>query len=373
MRTLANNTLVGGFLLAPLFVFAQTATTTAEQPDQALINLQQQTDQLVQDRMNLIPKVEDIRANALSTYLDIKTVPQNPGPLETVQVAIQSYLADLNKATISWSLNGKVIDQGVGRTSFSFQNGPSGKTTRLSISVTTNTGEHFSKNLSWNPVGLTILWEADTYTPPFYRGKALLTSQATVRTVAIPDTTSGSNALNAGNLVYTWEKNGSVVPNASGYGKNYFSFSAPKPYEDANVKVRASSVDEITNSETQIKLPLSRPFILFYEKHPLLGVWYNRPFGTDITLNRTEFSISAEPYFFSNESSDTPTLAYGWTVNGKPAQNYGHTITLKNDSGVQGDSLISLAMHGLKQTFQSAEQNLKVHFVGGETAARPAF
>lgn len=357
--------ILGGFLFAPLFVFAQTATTTSA--------LQKQIDQLISARTSQLPKIEDLHAKAILDYLNVGVTPKNPGPMEKVRVTIESYLSDMNKATISWALDGKIIEHGVGKTAFSFQNGPSGKTTHLTISIITNTGDRVTKELSWSPIGLTILWEADTYTPPFYRGKALLSPQAKVRTVAIPDNTGEQNALGAGNLVYVWEKDGTIVPEASGYGKNFFSFVAPKPFEKATVKVRASSLDDTLSSETRINLPLSEPVILFYEKHPLLGVWYNRPFDTDVTLNKKEFSVSAEPYFFSNEQSDTPALEYDWAVNGTPTQNYGHTITLRNDAGTKGDSAISLTMHGLKQTFQSASQTLRVHFAGEEATSRPTF
>lgn len=376
MRFFIKNILVGILCTLPLFAFAQTATstatTTAEQPNQAVNDLQQKTDQLVQDRMNQIPTVADIRTNALRDYLDVKTVPQNPGPAETVQVTVQSYLTDLNKAAIRWSVDGKTIEQGIGKTTFSFKNGPSGKTTRLTISIIANTGERVTKELSWSPVGLIILWEADTYTPPFYRGKALLSPQATVKVVAVPEN-AGMNALGAGGLVYLWEKEGDVVPEASGYGKNSFSFAGPKPYDESNVKVRASSINDAIKSEARIRLPLSNPFILFYENNPLLGVSYNLPFNTTLSLTKKEVSVSAEPYFFSNERSDTPTLKYDWSINGKPAQNYGRTITLRNDAGTEGESLVSLAIHGLKQTFQLANQEFRVHFGASESTSRPAF
>lgn len=364
----------------PFFAFAQFSTSTAEQQDvldtareNARLESQRLLDDFLKSNMKLIPTEADIRASAIRDQMEIKTYPKNPGPNENIKISIESYISDLNKATISWSLNGKVISSGIGKTVFNFQNGPSGKTTHLTISVVTNGGDYVKKELSWNPVGITIMWEADTYTPPFYRGKALLTPQARVKAVALPDNTGSQNALSAGNLVYVWEKDGTNISEASGYGKNSFSFVGPKPYGDAKIKVRASSVNDAIESETRVDLALSKPFILFYEKHPLLGVWYNRPFETDISLNRKEFSISAEPYFFSNETSEIPTLKYNWSVNGKAVQNYGRTITLRNETGESGTSAVVLAMNGTKQTFQSASQKLNIYFTGEETASRPTF
>lgn len=363
------------FVAVPLFVFAQT-TTTAEQPVREDELLRQQIDQLTTSRLNLLPKLTDIRAIAIRDLLDVKVNPSNPGPNETVRVTIESYISDMNKAAITWSLNGSVAMQGVGKTSFSFQNGASGKTTSLVVSILTNDGESITKEFSWTPVGVTLLWEADTYTPPFYRGKALLSPQAWVKMIAIPDNTGAQNALSAGNLVYVWEKSGVAIQDASGYGKNSFSFVGPKPYDETNIKVRTSSVDNTVNSESRAYLSLSNPFILFYEKDPLLGVWYNKPLDTEAALNKKELSLSAEPYFFSNEArvgKVASALKYIWSINGNEIPNYGRTITLRNDTGAKGKSVVSLAMRGATKTFQSASRNIQVNFSGNDSSSRPTF
>lgn len=372
--------------LAPFFAFAQTITeitetTPSEEFTSAQAALerervnkesQQAFDTFVNDQMKLIPKTEDIRRNSIREYLDIKTYPKNPGPNETVRVTVESYLTDLNKATLIWSLNGKVIQRGVGLKMFSFQNGASGRTTSLTILIITNAGEYITKELTWNPVGVTILWEADTYTPPFYKGKALITPQARIRAIAIPDNAGAQNMLGGGELVYVWKKDGNAVPTASGYGKNSFSFLGPKPYGETNVRVTVSSTDDTVKSEIQLDLPLAKPFILFYEDHPLLGVWQNNTLNTNLKLAKKEFSVSAEPYFFSIEKEEAPTFLYKWSLNSKPIPNIGRGITLRNETGEEGSSALALTMYGLKQTFQSASRSLTIDFAD-EESARPTF
>ncbi len=367
--------IVGILLILPFFTFAQISTSTVEQPYETASLLQQQIDQITTSRINLLPKIEDIQKNAISDLLDVKISPNNPGPNETIRIKIESYLSDMNKALITWKIDGRVVQKGIGKTSLSFQNSPSGKTTKLTVTILTNAGDEIIKNFSWTPVGVTIFWEADTYTPPFYRGKALLSPQARVKVVATPDNTGTKNALDAGNLVYIWVKDGTSVAEASGYGKNLFSFVGHKPYDESNVKVRVSSVDNTINSEVRTYLPLSKPFILFYNNNPLLGVLYNRPLNNTISFSEKELSIRAEPYFFSNEHGEIPTLKYGWYVNGKNVQNFGRNITLLNETGSKGVSDISLAMRGVKQTFQTANQSLRVNFTGSTTAStkRPIF
>lgn len=385
MRTVALGALLGGILCTPFFIFAQAtdpaqdeaAFSAAEQATaEAIQNVKKYQDdltKLIEERTQQILQPAEITKKTISDYLDIKINPKNPGPNETVTVMVESYLSDLQKATISWALDGKVISRGsgVGKTVFIFQNGPSGRTTRVSVTITTNTGDTITKQLLFKPIGVTILWEADTYTPPFYKGKALMTPQARVRVAAVPDLAS-VDTLGAGNFVYTWKKNGTVDTGASGYGKNIYQFIGPIPLTSTNIRVTASSLDDSMKSEMRVDIPLSRPFILFYEKHPLLGVLYNKPFSTEHNLGGKELSISAEPYFFSNERSNVSTINYNWTVNGIPVQNYGRTITLRNDTGAKGDSVVSLAMRGIKQTFQNASKDLKMHFAE-ETVGRPTF
>ncbi|HAT68252.1 MAG: hypothetical protein A2481_03795 [Candidatus Yonathbacteria bacterium RIFOXYC2_FULL_47_9] len=366
-------------LLLPLFAFAQVSTTTAEQPDATDIarenakrEIQRMKDDLNTKYIDLIPKKEDARADSIREYLDVKTNPKNPGPSETIQVTIESYLTDLNKATISWSLNGRIVEQGAGKKTFSFKNGASGETTHLSVSIVTNKGERVVKELSWNPVGITIMWEANTYTPPFYKGKALMTPQALVRATAIPDSTGTRNALSASDLVYIWKKDGNAVSNASGYGKNSFSFLGPKPYGETKVSVQVSSTDDAVKSEMRVALPLTKPFILFYEDHPLLGVWHNRALSTSLNLTKKEFSVSAEPYFFSTEAGEAPEILYSWSLNSKPVTNISHGITLRNETGENGNSALSLTMRGLKKTFQTASHSLTIQFTA-EESTRPTF
>ena len=104
-----------------------------------------------------------------------------------------------------------------------------------------------------------------------------------------------------------------------------------------------------------------------------MGVWYNRPFNNDFTLDKREIAINAEPYFFSDIVTETPTLEYTWSVNGKPTQNYGRAINLVNETGAKGDIVVALDLYSPKKTFQSASRNILIHFTGGEINSRPTF
>lgn len=349
-----------------MFVFAAATTTMGRtvEEDQLIKGLQDQVSNL------LSPK--HIHQNAIAEYLKVSTSPQSPKPGETVRVNIESYLSDLSKATITWSVNNKIIEKGIGKTSFSFKVGPSGGSTRLGILIVTNEGEEVYKEYSFNPLGLTILWEADTYIPPFYKGKPLATYQAHVRAVVIPDAVKAGGAFDTSTLSYTWKQNGYAIPEASGFGKNSYTFTAPRPYEETRVGVSASPLKEGARSEFALNLPITNPFIFFYEVHPLLGVRYERPLGSEVALSQKDISLRAEPFFFSNGKNEAESISYTWALNGKTIVNPGRAITLRNTEGIKGESQLSLGMYGIKKTFQSASQMIRLKF-DEESVGVPTF
>ncbi|MBI3634314.1 MAG: hypothetical protein HY228_01705 [Candidatus Yonathbacteria bacterium] len=350
-------------LASPAFVPLWGATSTTP----TLEEMQQQMmDDTAKSGIGSLLDLNKIRGNSIAEYLNVRIAPQNPKPGEQVRVSIESYLTDLNKATIKWTVDGKTISQGIGYTSFSFPVSSSGGSTKLTISITTNAGDEVTREFSFNPVGLTVLWEADTYTPPFYKGKPLITYQASVRAIAIPNETNTKNALDAETLAYVWKQDGTASENTSGYGKNSFIFTAPRPYERTKVSVGASSLNNTINSEFKLAIPVANPFILFHEDHPLLGIWYNRPLGKELSLTKKEFSLRAEPYFFSKEIRGQSSLVYNWDLNGQAVNNPGLLITLRNEAGTKGDSSLSFAMSGRQKTFQTADQSLLIHFTAEE-------
>ena len=358
--------IIFSLFLVPSFTFAQSTTNQAYQDTLNKLLLQQQ--QVLQQATS--------QNNPISKYLDIKTTPPLPGPNAPVTISIESYIIDLYKTSISWAVDGTVLLKGIGKTTFSFQNGPSGKTTTVTLSIVTSSGELISKDFSFNPAGVSIMWEADTYTPPFYKGKPLMVPQALIRIVATPDTIRSGSPFGAGDLVYDWRRDDATDSTASGYLKNVYSFMGPKPLTNTKITLGVSSLDGSSQSEMELTLPQVRPFVLFYEKDPLLGVWYNSPLKNEATLTKKEISINAEPYFFSNEGpaeGSAPTLKYTWSVNGSIAQTYGREITLRNDTGVKGSSLVSLSMRGLFQTFQSASKDLKINFTESSSSGIPIF
>lgn len=356
--------LVGALFTLPSFVFAQTTQNEA---------IQGSINSFIESQQQSILQQAEIQKLSIGDNLDVKTNPQNPAPGANVTISIESYLTDLYKANIIWTLNGKVSLRGFGKTSFTFKNGSAGKTTTVGITLTTNTGDTITKDFYFTPVGVTVLWEADTYTPPFYKGKALMVPQANIKIVALSDSENTGGSTNASKLVYTWKKDDLVDTRASGYGKNFYSFVGPKPLTNTKVSLRVSSFDDKMQSETNVYLPQVRPFVLFYEKDPLLGILYQKTLADKYSLNKKEFSVTAEPFFFSNERGEEQSILYKWSSNGKSVQNYTKNITLRNNTGGEGSSILSLSVKSVPQSFQSSSKDLRIDFTEITPEGRPLF
>ena len=51
--------------------------------------------------------------------VNMDIVPRNPGPGDEIYVSLTSYTTDINSAKITWRVNGKTIDEGTGKKTFS--------------------------------------------------------------------------------------------------------------------------------------------------------------------------------------------------------------------------------------------------------------
>src|SRR3990167_8183019 len=83
-----------------------------------------------------------------------------------------------------------------------------------------------------------ILWQGKTYTPPFYKGKTLWSSQSKIALLAIPHISGAGNPVN---LTYKWIKNGTVLGNINGVGKNTLAFTDSILSKPQTIKVEILS------------------------------------------------------------------------------------------------------------------------------------
>jgi hypothetical protein len=293
--------------------------------------------------------------------ITLKSTPNNPGAFETVSLSVESFLFNVNSQKITWTVDNKVVRSGIGLTTFSTETKALGSTTTVQVSVEVG-GETIRKSVVFRPAEIDVIWEsANGYTPPFYRGRALPTKESMIRVVALPSAKVGSVTLKPSDFTYTWKKAGGIVNAASGYSKNTYVFQGDVLNPITNLSLTIAGVGNNYTATKDLTVPVFPPRILLYERHPLLGIQYQRELGSSIILPVGEKTILAEPYFFSVLGPTSNYLNYKWKINdvavatpSKPNQ-----LTLRG-SGQVGESRVSLEIENITKLFEEASRFLSI-------------
>lgn len=309
-------------------------------------------------------------ANAQQTGLGIEeqvsigAIPQNPRPGQSVTVTVDAYGTDLNSSTITWSVNGKVIEKGVGKKSFTTTIGANGAYLTVVASIVTSAGSNIQKTITVSSQEVDLLWEGTGYTPPFYKSKTFYIQEGSAKLLAVPNMYSKTGVkLDPSKLVYTWKVNDTVLGSLSGYGKNSLVYEGTILLKDTKIEVVVSSVDGTTGSGLIILTPQS-PLVLMYENSPLYGILSNKAVAGNFLMKNKEINVVAYPYHFSVASRVDPKLTYSWSINNSnistPAsQNY---AVFRNSSNQRGTSLVSVSLTNGSKLFQRGSTGASITF-----------
>ncbi len=301
-------------------------------------------------------------AELSQTDVSVESIPDVPGPYESVTLNLISYATDLNRLQITWFENGVSKLSGVGKKQYSFQTKGVGEVTTIEARITAD-GSILSKRFVIKPAGVDMLWEAtDTYIPSFYRGKALPSSEGVIKIVALPHFKNGSGETASDSVVYNWKRNYNSVTDSSGYGKNVFIFK--QSYLNPVEQIGLTAIDNGTGSSVKknVFVKTYTPKILFYEKDPLLGIKYEKAFN-EIDVADAEKTIIAEPYFFSPGNIFSSDLDFIWKINGSVIipPDIRNILTVK--SGGVGESNVTLEIKNQKKIFVDTKNSLKINLL----------
>lgn len=207
-----------------------------------------------------------------------------------------------------------------------------------------------------------LLWETNTYTPPWYSGKALPVLQAQVKVAAVPYSMTSGVAISPSKLVYDWFLNYKKNINASGPGKRFFVFKI-NDYDDQVVNLKVSNQSGEPLFEKTITLSADRiePKILFYEENILEGPRCSSAMPNDFQMSGRDLVIRAEPFFFSK--SNLEGLVYEWRMNGEQIEPEQFMNILSLRTGEEsGRASISLGVSNPVNVLQFAQGALNIIF-----------
>ncbi len=296
--------------------------------------------------------------------ITINIFPQTPQPNQAVTLKLSSNSINLQAAYIAWSTDGVIRAKGTGTISYTFTTKSLGTKTEVSVDITPVGDNTITQKVTVTPTSTDILWQAlDSTVPPFYRGKAMPTSESIVKFVAIPQIRSAGSLLSEKNLFYTWKKEYNPVSAQSGYGKNSFVATMDYLNPTMHVSVESSTVDGTLGTAGSTSLSPQNPRLILYPESPLYGTLFNQALAGEYTVEGSDSTITAEPYFFSPGDPTSHMLSYIWTLSGsKLGAGTGHSLSLhRDDLAKKGDTTLSLSVTNTGKLFQEGQAGLTLH------------
>jgi len=295
----------------------------------------------------------------------LETVPTSPQPNSTVMVRAKSFALDLNRSTLSWQANGQVVAEGVGVTEVVVSLGDIGSVTTVRVSASGG-GATYVNEIIVQPATVDLLWQAEAYTPSFYRGKALPSSEASTRVVAVPHIVINGQRVPVSELVFTWKAGSRVLGNFSGTGKNSIVVTAPRLVGRGEVSVTVETLDESIAAVGFVNIHSAHPQIVFYENDPVLGMRYEQALEESFDLQNEEITVTAHPFYFSGKSRTASNNEFSWSMNGEKIATplADQSSIILRQTGGAGVATVSLSLQNLKEILQQARSKFQITFGG---------
>ena len=294
----------------------------------------------------------------------INVTPENPAPGENTKITLNSYVSNLDSVLIEWFVDDQKVLSGIGKKSFSLTAPASGEERIVTISISLPDGS-IDKRIVVKPSVTVLLWQAnDSYTPPFYRGKALPTPDSEIKVVAMPEIKTGSSIVNPNNLVYSWKQDYNNMQEASGYGKNFYLYINDYLEDSNNISVVASTTDQKSSSTANINVGTTDVKILFYKNDINMGTLWEHALP-DMYRIEGDALLEAAPYFISPNDLRIPILSWIWSINDNTIETptvKKNLIPLKVPTGTSGTSKIKLNIENKYRIFGTASGEINLTF-----------
>ena len=201
-----------------------------------------------------------------------------------------------------------------------------------------------------------LIWQGDSYTPPFYQGRTLWSKQSKITLVAIPQGLGSASSLN-----YKWTKTGTVLGNINGVGRNTISFMDSIISRPQTIKVEILATDKTVLASDTVVVSSVSPTLAVYENNPLYGYMFHRETSGTHTLQDKEVTFAAFPLFFSITDRQDSAIQYEWRTNigGAETQN---SVTYRAPDDASGSSEVRVSISNENQITQSANKSFLIEF-----------
>ena len=296
-----------------------------------------------------------------SVQLSIIRDTKNPEPGENVEFQIKSPSIDLERHLINWVVDGITIQEEMGGYTFITKAPKLGNTKTITAIVSSKTNWLGEKTTTLKSQLVNIIWEARTYTPPWYKGKALYTHKSAITFTAIPEIIlPNGDVVDPSDLFYIWKQNDINLTNHRGVGRQSTTIKIAPGYNKIGVVVE--TLDGKYRASNEITVDESDAELILYEYNPLYGLIFNQALKNDYDIKDVEMTFTVIPYFFSTTAANSSFINYFWEMNNKPLDILGNTETLRNETSESGDAHLYVKAKHTKNILQSASDEINISF-----------
>jgi hypothetical protein len=305
--------------------------------------------------------------------IDLSSSTDSPNPGQTLTITARSYSIDIDSSTITWTVDGKVVQKDIGATTLDVVAPPLGKKMIVVVSVVTTDKVSIANSLTINSGSVDMVVENNGFIPPFFTGKLPVAYQNTSTIIAVPHLADAKGVeYDPKNLVYVWKKSSRVIEDQSGYGKQSLTLIGDIVPRMANITVTVSTRDSSLKTTGYISVSYGSPSLSFYVDDPLYGPLWNKAVTDSVFIgSEKETSVLAIPYGFNKPISGIGDLVLNWTINGvdHPELSENQSVTLRAPNGSAGSSNIDLDLRNSKQILQSADTGFNAYFSAKSSSA----
>lgn len=301
----------------------------------------------------------------------IETEPGYPRPHETIALRAVGNDAEFSKSTVSWTADGKRIASGIGLKEATIELGALGTVVTIEVVAVAPDGSRSTASTTISPTEVDLVWDAETYTPAFFHGRALPSAGSKMHLEAIARFHRvNESAFSPEDLVYTWYRNNKVLGNVSGRGKNIVYIEAPVLFGTDVISVIVESLDGTRSGSAAERIVSRDPVLLLYRVHPLFGTLTNTALPAYTTVPDKEATFAAVPYY-ADASRKDGDWAFRWTVNDTDiaARDDERLLTVRTEDNA-GTARIRLLFNHAENWLQSAQGAWNITF---EPAAQSEF
>jgi len=296
------------------------------------------------------------------SLVSVSAYPENPAPGQEVSIKLSSYYLNLDILKVSWYIDGNLKFEGIGETNTKIKAGDIGYTKKIKVVVTDKDGYKIEKILEIRPITISLIAEPQSYTPPFYKGKALLSYEGTTKISVITEITDlNGKKISEDNMIFKWFENS--ILREGGVGKKVFSLENRIPVDGTEIKLKIYNLNEELLAETSKMITYILPQINIYENSPIYGILYNKAIPSNYLLGeKEEIKIIVEPFFFD---SQIEKIKYVWKINNDLVENQeknNELILKRTENTKKGLADILINVKSQDKIYQSTKKNIKIGY-----------